>query len=143
MGGLERGMLLLFDLGFLNFGRCDQLTATGVWFLTRKETRTVTHTGRVLRKTATLHDQIVRLGAKADRQCAHPVRLVEWLHQGKGLVSFHGGPSSGQGGRPSRLPCCGRQGARNAQARAQKPHRNHRSALLDNSRPTLTCEQCP
>lgn len=83
LAGLERGMLLLFDLGFLNFGRFDQLTDAGVWFLTRKATRTVAHTEQVLHKTATLHDQIVRLGSKAESQCRHPVRLVEWLHQGK------------------------------------------------------------
>jgi len=33
--------LLLFDLGFLNVARFDQLTDAGVWFLTRKATRTV------------------------------------------------------------------------------------------------------
>ena len=58
------------------------MTDAGVWFLTRKATRTVTRTERVLRKTATLHDQVVRLGSTATSQCAHPVRLVEWLHQG-------------------------------------------------------------
>jgi hypothetical protein len=83
LAGVERGMLLLFDLGFLNFTRFDQLTDAGVWFLTRKETRTVTRTEQVLRRTATLHDQIVRLGSTASSQCQHPVRLVEWLHQGK------------------------------------------------------------
>jgi hypothetical protein len=81
--GLERGMLLLFDLGFLNFARFDHLTDAGVWFLTRKETRVVARTEQVLRRSDTLHDQIVRLGSKAESQCAHPVRMVEWLHQGK------------------------------------------------------------
>ncbi|NTU80202.1 MAG: IS4 family transposase [Chloroflexales bacterium] len=83
LAGLERGMLLIFDLGFLNFTRFDQLTDAEIWFLTRKETRTVTRTEQVLRRTDTLHDQIVRLGSTASSQCRHPVRLVEWLHQGK------------------------------------------------------------
>ncbi|MFN8569526.1 MAG: IS4 family transposase [Kouleothrix sp.] len=83
LAGLERGMLVLFDLGFLNFARFDQLTDAGVWFLTRQATRTVTRTERVLRKTATLHDQIVRLGSSATSQCQHPLRVVEWLHAGK------------------------------------------------------------
>jgi len=83
LGSLQRGMLVVFDLGFLNFNRFDQLCEAGVWFLTRKEERVVTHTEQVLRRTATLHDQIVRLGSKATSQCAHPIRLVSWLHQGK------------------------------------------------------------
>lgn len=82
LAGLERGMLVIFDLGFLNFTRFDQLTDAGVGFLTRKATRTVTRSEQVLRCTATLHDQIVRLGSTATSQCRHPVRLVEWLHQG-------------------------------------------------------------
>jgi Transposase DDE domain len=80
---LERGMLLIFDLGFLNFSRFDQLTAAGVWFLTRKEERVVARTQQVLRTTATLREQIVRLGSTADSQCQHLLRLVEWQHQGK------------------------------------------------------------
>ncbi len=58
---LDAGMLLLFDLGFLIFTRLDALTNTGVWFLTRKEERTVTSTQQVLRKADTLRDQIVRM----------------------------------------------------------------------------------
>ena len=83
MGGLEHGMLLIFDLGFLNFTRFDQLTDARVWFLTRKEARVVARIEQVLRRSDTLHDQIVRLGSKTASQCAHPVRLVEWHHQGK------------------------------------------------------------
>lgn len=67
----------------MNFARFDQLTEAGVWFVTRKEERVVARTQQVLRRTDTLHEQIVRLGSKADSQCAHLVRLVEWQHQGK------------------------------------------------------------
>jgi IS4 transposase len=80
---LERGMLLIFDLGFLNFTRFDQLTDAGVFFVTRKEERVVARTEQVLRRTATLHEQIVHLGSTAASQCVHAVRLVEWQHQGK------------------------------------------------------------
>ncbi|NJO81984.1 MAG: IS4 family transposase [Blastochloris sp.] len=83
LGSLERGMLLIFDLGFLNFARFDQLSDAGVCFLTRKEERVVTRTHQVLRKTDTLHDEIVQVGSKKDSQCAHPLRLVAWQHQGK------------------------------------------------------------
>ncbi|MEI6779101.1 MAG: hypothetical protein WCK70_19545, partial [Chloroflexales bacterium] len=44
LAGLERGMPVLFDLGFLNFARFDQLTDAEVWFVTRKGTRVVTRT---------------------------------------------------------------------------------------------------
>ena len=80
---LERGMLLIFDLGFLNFTRFDQLTDAGVFFVTRKEERVVARTEQVLRRTDTLHEQIVHLGSTAASQCAHSLRLVEWQHQGK------------------------------------------------------------
>jgi hypothetical protein len=83
LAALDAGMLLLFDLGFLNFTRFDALTDAGVWFLTRKEERTVTSIQQVLRKTDTLRDQIVRLGSSKASQCAHLVRLVEWQHHGK------------------------------------------------------------
>jgi hypothetical protein len=82
LASLEPGMLLLFDLGFLNFTRFDQLTDAGVCFLTRKEERVVARTHQVLRSSDTLHDRLVRLGSKKDRQCAHLVRLVEWQHHG-------------------------------------------------------------
>jgi len=52
LAGLERGMLVLFDLGFLNVARFD------------------------------LHDQIVRLGSTTTSQCAHPVRLIEMISRG-------------------------------------------------------------
>src|SRR5690242_16946641 len=41
---LKPGMLLIFDLGFLNFARFDQLSDAGVWFVTRKEQRVVART---------------------------------------------------------------------------------------------------
>jgi hypothetical protein len=51
LASLERGMLLLFDLGFLNFARFDQLTDAGVFFLTRKEERIVVRPQQALRTT--------------------------------------------------------------------------------------------
>jgi hypothetical protein len=80
---LERGMLLIFDLGFLNFTRFDQLTDGGVFFLTRKEERVVTRTQQALRVTDSLRDEIVQVGSKKDSRCEHPLRLVAWQHQGK------------------------------------------------------------
>lgn len=81
--GLKAGTLVLFDLGFLSFARFDQLCDANVWFVTRKEERTVVREERVLQKTATLHDRIVRVGSRADSQCEHALRLVEWMHKDK------------------------------------------------------------
>ena len=83
LGSVERGMLLIFDQGFLNFTRFDQLSDGGVFFLTRKEERVVTQRQQVLRSSDSLRDEIVRVGSKKDSQCVHPMRLVEWQHQGK------------------------------------------------------------
>lgn len=83
LASLERGMLLIFDLGFLNFARFDQVSDAGVFFLTRKEERVVTRTQQVLRKTDTLHDELVQVGSKKDSQCRNALRLVAWQHQGK------------------------------------------------------------
>lgn len=83
LASLERGMRLIFDLGFLHFTRFDELTTAGVFLLTRKAERVVARTQQVVRTTDTLRDQVVRLGSRTDRHCAHPVRLVEWRHQGK------------------------------------------------------------
>ena len=82
LGALEANWLVIFDLGFLNFARFDQLSERGVWFITRKEERVVARTEQVLHTTNTLHDQVIRLGSKAESQCTHLMRLVEWQHQG-------------------------------------------------------------
>lgn len=83
LAALERGMLLIFDLGFLNFTRFDQLTDAGVWFLTRMEERTVYRVETVLRRTAHLHERLVWVGSGPQSCCTHLLRLVEWQHQGK------------------------------------------------------------
>jgi hypothetical protein len=83
LAALERGMLLIFDLGFLNFARFDQLTDAGVWFLTRLEERTVYQVEQVLRTTAHLHERLVWVGSGPQSRCRHLLRLVEWQHQGK------------------------------------------------------------
>jgi Transposase DDE domain len=83
LAAVERGSLLIFDLGFLNFSRFDHLTDAGVWFLTRMEERVVYQVVRVLRANAQVHDLIVWVGSGSESRCAHPLRLVEWQHQGK------------------------------------------------------------
>jgi hypothetical protein len=83
LAALQRGWLLIFDLGFLNFARFDQLTDAGVFFLTRLEERVVYQVETVLQANAHLHELIVWVGSAPESRCAHPLRLVEWQHQGK------------------------------------------------------------
>jgi len=79
---LQAGMLLIFDLGFLNYVCFERLNELKVSFITRAKQNTVWKTERVLQHSERLHDQLIWLGRGADR-CAHPMRLVEILHQGK------------------------------------------------------------
>lgn len=83
LAAVESGTLLIFDLGFLNFSRFDQLTDMGVWFLTRMEERIVYQVERVLQANAHFHDLLVWVGSGPESRCAHLLRLVEWQHQGK------------------------------------------------------------
>lgn len=79
---LERGMLLIFDLGFLNFTRFDHLSAAGVFFVTRIQERISYRVERVVQANHRLHDLIVWVGSRKDSQCAHSLRLIEWQHNG-------------------------------------------------------------
>jgi len=79
---LHRGMLLIFDLGFLNFGRFDQLTDAGVWFVTRTQERIAYRVDHILQATQRIHDLVVLVGSSPTSQCLHPLRLVEWQHNG-------------------------------------------------------------
>jgi hypothetical protein len=79
---VPKGSLLLFDLGFFNFGYFARLTQQQVSFITRAKANTVYRVERVLVCQAGLRDQIISLGAPQG-QCQHPMRLVEVLHQGK------------------------------------------------------------
>lgn len=78
---LERGTLLLMDLGFTNYPIFDRLVERGVFFLTRAKKNAVYQTVRVLGKGEHYCDQIILLGARGN-QCAHPLRLVEVKHEG-------------------------------------------------------------
>lgn len=79
---LKAGTLLIFDLGFLNYPIFDQLTDQGVSLLTRIKKNTVYQVEQVLQRSATVHDQIIRLGSSKASSCTHPMRLVEVLYRG-------------------------------------------------------------
>jgi hypothetical protein len=80
---LQPGLLLLFDLGFVNYAHFDTLTDQGIWFLTRALPQLVYRTDRVLHTSAQVHDLSVWIGARQEDQCRHPMRLIEIEFRGK------------------------------------------------------------
>jgi len=79
---VERGMLVLFDLGFTNYALFDQLTERGVSFITRAKQNMAYRTERVVQATSQRHDLLVWVGS-AGKECQHLLRLVEVEHAGR------------------------------------------------------------
>lgn len=80
LAALTAGALLIFDLGYIDFGVFAQLTAQSVTFITRAKSNLVYQVERVLAQTAAVHERLVWIGQGETRQC---VRLIEVLYQGK------------------------------------------------------------
>lgn len=76
---LPAGALMVFDLGWINFRRFAELTAARVTFVTRAKRNLAYTVERSLRRTARVHEAVVRIGSGADRQV---VRLIEVLDRG-------------------------------------------------------------
>lgn len=77
---LKAGSLLIFDLGYTNFGVYRQLTAMSITFITRAKSNLAYQVERDLRRTAQVHDALVWIGKGDDRQL---VRLIQVMYQGK------------------------------------------------------------
>jgi hypothetical protein len=77
---LRAGTLLIFDLGFTNFGHFAQLTTQQVSFITRAKVNLKATLIQSLRHLPALHDDLVWIGTGADRQ---QVRRVQVLLAGK------------------------------------------------------------
>lgn len=73
---LERGALLLYDLGYTNFTVFRELTQAGVTWVTRAKTNLAYTAEACLVHTAHVRDELVWIGSGADRQ---RVRLVQVL----------------------------------------------------------------
>jgi len=71
--------LLVFDLGYINFGLFAQLTLAHVTFVTRAKSNLAFQVERVLAQSSQVQDAIVWIGRGADRQ---QVRLISVLYQG-------------------------------------------------------------
>jgi hypothetical protein len=77
---LQAGSLLIFDLGYTNFKVYAQLTVATITFITRAKSNLAYQVERSLRRTAQVHETLVRVGKGDDRQL---LRLIEVLYKGK------------------------------------------------------------
>ena len=77
---LDRGMLLIIDLGYTNFALFRHLTHDGITFLTRAKSNLSYTVDQVLQRSAAVHDRVVWIGKDDTRQ---QVRLIEVLYKGK------------------------------------------------------------
>lgn len=77
---LERGMLLIMDLGYTNFAVFGQVTRAGITFVTRAKSNLSYTVDQVLHQSAAVHDRVVWIEQEDTRQ---RVRLIEVLYQGK------------------------------------------------------------
>lgn len=73
---LERGALLLYDLGYTNFTVFRELTQAGVTWVTRAKSNLAYTVEACLVQTSQVRDELVWIGSGADRQL---VRLVQVL----------------------------------------------------------------
>jgi hypothetical protein len=79
LAALPAGALLLFDLGYTNFGLFLQVTRARVTFVTRAKSNLACSVVTTLRRTSHVHDAIVWIGRGAERQ---QIRLISVLHNG-------------------------------------------------------------
>jgi hypothetical protein len=79
LAALPAGALLVFDLGYTNFGIFIQLAQATLTFLTRAKSNLAYTVVQDLRRTSQVHDAIVWIGRGAERQ---QVRLISVLYKG-------------------------------------------------------------
>jgi hypothetical protein len=79
---IEAGVLLLFDLGFVNHELFDWMSQEGIGFITRAKSNAVFTPMQVLQSGEKVRDSLVVMG-KGKSQCQHPLRLVAIQYQGK------------------------------------------------------------
>jgi hypothetical protein len=76
---LAPGTLLLFDMGFINYGMFARLGQQKISFITRLKKNAVYQVEQVLTRSDQVRDQLIRLGRGAS---ACSLRLVEVFYQG-------------------------------------------------------------
>src|SRR2546428_5489642 len=79
LAALPQGALLVFDLGYTNFGIFARLTLAHVTFVTRAKSNLAFQIVRVLRQSSQVQDALVWIGRGDERQ---QVRLISVLYNG-------------------------------------------------------------
>ena len=79
---LQAGVLLLFDRGYLSFPWFDELTARGLWWISRSANQASVQVRHVLYQGDGVLDAIVWLGKYRADRAKYPVRLVQFYSQG-------------------------------------------------------------
>ncbi len=82
MAALEPGVLLLFDLGFVNHALFDHLSTQGIVFITRAKSNASLRVQTLLREGPNVRDALVTLG-RGHNRCQQTMRLVAVLYKGK------------------------------------------------------------
>ncbi len=81
--GLQAGVLLLFDRGYLSFSWFDELTEQGLWWISRYANRASMQIQHVLYQGDGVLDAIVLLGKYRADRAQYPVRLVQFYSRGQ------------------------------------------------------------
>jgi hypothetical protein len=76
---LPIGGLLIFDLGFFNFGWFDGFTEQKKFFVTRLRQKTAYQVTQKLSSGTMYKDEIIKMGQYRSNPCEHKVRLVSVL----------------------------------------------------------------
>ncbi len=79
LAAIPAGALLLFDLGYLNFGVFAQLSVAHITFVTRAKSTLAYRVDTIMRCSSQGQDALVWIGRGAERQ---QVRLISVLHHG-------------------------------------------------------------
>ncbi len=80
IASLEAGVLLIFDLGFLNYPHYDELCVRQISFITRAAENMAFRVEQVVQATGEVHDLLVWVGSSDTSRCTHLLRLVEVKH---------------------------------------------------------------
>jgi Transposase DDE domain len=79
---LQRGTLLLFDLGYYAFAWFDELTARGIWWISRVKSNSSFKMQHVLIDRDGYREEIVQLGAYRSDHAAFSARLISIRYHG-------------------------------------------------------------
>lgn len=83
LAGLEAGVLLLFDRGYLSFPWFDELSERGLWWLSRYANHASFQVRHIFYQGDGVLDALVLLGKYRADRAKYPVRLIQFYQQGQ------------------------------------------------------------